>query len=384
MPGSATAAPASSTHEDPSIRSGWYSNVITFLMTASLTFSLLSSFDCQFVQVNIGFVPQNDGQTMIATSSSSDTVRVGLWSCEVFNSGLCVYFSDANQLGNDVFVKSAEYENPYSKLLLNGDTGWIVSRFSAIVGASFGLIAVVSVWLLNFNIIRLSMWSIELLLNSTGAAIVCEGLKFIMFFNIIPCNKEIWPQQEQQHEQQLLSTENYFHHAQSCSVDRGCYASIFACLCYLVSMILMLRFSVKPQVNSVLEGPTNIGQPGDDYSVSSASTFSRIFARTNRACYFNYRPKGAGFWTQDSKSSTSNDEGGGLKFPKSGFSRVISEGSNESNSTLGGKQQPAEIAEVNKNNRKEDLENLGCSFHSCSDYTTSEGFKSCISELIAD
>lgn len=113
----------------------WHPCKLALLSTAAFLCSLLSSLDCEFLSIDVGFGPANS-----IFIGEEDPIGVGLWS---FQSPIkpqeCLLYSVAK-------TKSVTFEDEsYSTSFLNGDRNWGGARISALLGLIFGIFAVVSI-----------------------------------------------------------------------------------------------------------------------------------------------------------------------------------------------------------------------------------------------
>lgn len=286
-------------------RFDWYPNITTWVLTVALSMSLLSSLDCQFLTVQIGFVPHE-------ASFYTDEVTIGLWSMVEASSadvgsGQCVVYTDAHLVDlfqrenggsiveNTVSEKEEtsvtddqeslandKYRSPYAgKKLHSNDQSMLAARISAIVGACCGFIAFVVAWFLNVGVLKMGCVSKELLVHTSTAAFLCEGIKIGVFFNVGLCSKPIWPKEIV--EDGIVK----YVRAQECDIERGGGWSIASLLLYFIAMALIVGFMTRPsykhgrygfdEETQVERGNNNFN--GIERSVDGTlSTFSRLFA----------------------------------------------------------------------------------------------------------
>ena len=117
---------------------GWHPRILALLITAALGLSIVSSLDCRYITVDLGFTPQ---------SYFDDTLAFGLWAYSA-PGGRCLSYSESRQIG--LF---SEGDMTYTSLLMNGDINWTIARILALVGVAFGSIALVSRYLGYCNLI---------------------------------------------------------------------------------------------------------------------------------------------------------------------------------------------------------------------------------------
>ena len=110
-------------------RFNWHPRILAFFITAALGLSIVSSLDCKFLMIDLGFIPQD---------YHSNNLGFGLWA-HTAPGGRCLSYSESRQSG----VFSGE-DTTYTSLFMNGDINWSISRILAIVGVVFGTISLVS------------------------------------------------------------------------------------------------------------------------------------------------------------------------------------------------------------------------------------------------
>ena len=84
----------------------------------------------------------------------------------------------------------------------------------------------------------------ETVLYISLLSLMCEGVKFGLFFKIEPCTSQVW-------EQNITVKENIFweveqFEADQCYLDRSAYASLAALFCYLVLAISLVPSILRP------------------------------------------------------------------------------------------------------------------------------------------
>lgn len=110
-------------------RCGWHPKILTFLLTAGLGLSIMSSLDCKFLEVELGFVPEN---------YYDESMGFGLWTYAA-PGGRCLSYEESRRTGG-----FSDGDSVYSSLFINNDTNWSISRILGVVGIVFGSIALVS------------------------------------------------------------------------------------------------------------------------------------------------------------------------------------------------------------------------------------------------
>lgn len=189
--------------------------IILIICTA---FSILSTIDCHFVTVHVGFVPAN---VKIETTS----LDAGVFSFQDsnFNHGKCSYNVDPYRaLGfNKVFGR---YQQIYDKIIVGrgdgsskfvvpGDKKWTAVRVSSIISAASYAMTLVLALLTEVSRYE---FPVETLSNLIFLAAIFESFKFGCMFLIEMCVSAVWL------DNTLIRTEgSYLKSAQSCEMGRS-------------------------------------------------------------------------------------------------------------------------------------------------------------------
>jgi hypothetical protein len=106
--------------------------IAAFFLTLGFTLSFLSSLDCFFVEVDVGFVPQN-------SVYRTQKFGIGLWTFEDPDvRGQCVAPMYVSQIGG-----LTTEDELFSNIFLNGDIFWGSARVIATFGLLVGFISMV-------------------------------------------------------------------------------------------------------------------------------------------------------------------------------------------------------------------------------------------------
>ena len=109
-------------------RFGWFPLLVAPLVTASCLLDLYSSFDCEFIRVNVGFMPSNDAW-------NQSTASLGLFQFHAM---------DEANLWDDLTVKGCNrYSGGFESQFIEGDRTWEVTRIMAYISAIGGIVATV-------------------------------------------------------------------------------------------------------------------------------------------------------------------------------------------------------------------------------------------------
>lgn len=97
-------------------------------MTASSLLDLYATFDCEFIHINVGFIPSNDA-----------------WSQSTASIGLFHYYSlDQSNLMDDFGINGcARFSDDFEAQFVEGDRTWEVTRIMAYISGISGVVAAV-------------------------------------------------------------------------------------------------------------------------------------------------------------------------------------------------------------------------------------------------
>jgi hypothetical protein len=200
-------------------------------LTIGYTLSFLSDLDCFFVEVDVGFTPNN-------TYYDTSQFGIGLWSFEdPDNRGLCITPMFVNRIG-----RLTKTDHLYAQVWSNGDLYWTIARITASLGLILGFSGVMLVWvsLCITEPIDGKTKINSFLLVVVTMLLTCEGTKFGMFFESQPCNAQSFWEFLDEDE---VST---FHKADTCLLSRGTYMSIGGLISYIIVIVQQLLVRVFP------------------------------------------------------------------------------------------------------------------------------------------
>jgi len=202
-------------------RFGWHPRILAFFVTAALGLSITSSLDCNFLVIDLGFIPPD---------YYSEALGFGLWSYTA-PGGRCLSYKESSQSSGKFSVG----DDLYSNFILNGDVKWTVSRLLAMVTSVFGVVSLISIWI---NVCQSEPHLVDVLAYSTTTAFMSECSKFGLFLLTDLCRSpDYWYSNES----------NEFSGSKSCGIDRGAFMSIGSICAYLVSMVLAVGFAARPK-----------------------------------------------------------------------------------------------------------------------------------------
>lgn len=220
-------------------RFGWHPRILAFFITSAVGLSSMSSLDCKFLSVDLGWVPKN---------YYNDELGFGLWTYAA-PGGRCLTYEESRLSGG-----FSNGDDVYSTLFMNNDTNWSVARILALVGVVFGAISLVSAWI---NVCKTEPRLVDIIAYSTITACMCESAKFGLFLGTDMCTSESYWLNTQSDE---LSA------SKDCQIDRGAFMSITSIAAYFVSMVLAVGYATRPKL--------------DDYTYDEASLPSWMASET--------------------------------------------------------------------------------------------------------
>ena len=110
-------------------RFGWLPLLVAPLVTASSLLDLYATFDCEFIQINIGFIPSN-----------------GAWNQSTASIGLFHYhsFDERNLIGDIGIDGCTRFSDEFEAQFVEGDRTWEVTKIMAYISGISGVAAAVS------------------------------------------------------------------------------------------------------------------------------------------------------------------------------------------------------------------------------------------------
>jgi hypothetical protein len=119
-------------------RYGWLPALLAPVLTAALLLSLYSSAGCQFIDLQVGFVPSNAGW------NSGSRLDMGLFFVHD------PAYVDSNQLRQRWLPGCKAYGSTFVEAFMHSDRTWKVSRIMAAIAAGTGGIGFVMSWIMVF------------------------------------------------------------------------------------------------------------------------------------------------------------------------------------------------------------------------------------------
>ena len=160
--------------------SGWYPMFVTAIATTGFILSLYSSSGCQFMDIHIGFTPNN-----LAWNESR--AELGLFYYHNRSASVTAY-----ETSNDLFYDGCIwYTDTFQDKVIDRDRTWRVSRIMAMIAVSSSLLVTLTLWMVVVTPIPTTCIWPGLLLPNTMLSFIAEGSKFLLF-DIALCRKEVW------------------------------------------------------------------------------------------------------------------------------------------------------------------------------------------------
>ena len=265
-------------------RYGSYPLALAPLVTIGCLLSIYSAFGCNFVLVEIGFLPSN------GSWNESSSAQFGLFS---YQSGQ----PETNIYRETLLDGCREYPDRFSDIFIDGDRTWKVARVMASVSGIASLVGAVSSvveqsdhfevarssqcsaantcqitsWLFVISPIPVSFFWPGVLMPALVAAFLSEGSKFLLF-DASMCRNTVWFPAGSDSVPQI---------AESCSLGSSSYCCIAAGVAFFFSLLLVcvkvptkrildsdygsrIMVVVAPRIRD--ESPANVMRNGEESS----------------------------------------------------------------------------------------------------------------------
>lgn len=147
------------------------------LVTCACILDVFSSTGCDFVRMDIGFVPINDA-----------------W--QESHASLGLFSFDSNQTDKSKWKRSFNngcqlYSDKFTSTFLGADQSWQIARVLAYISGISSAIACATVWLLTITPLPASFFWPGVLLPAVVLAMATGAAKFI-FFDAMICSEDLW------------------------------------------------------------------------------------------------------------------------------------------------------------------------------------------------
>jgi len=204
-------------------RFGWYPLFMAPLVTCACLLDLYSSTGCDFIRMNIGFIPAND-----------------VWGDSYAQLGLFSF--DSHQTDRNKWKRSFNngcqlYSTNFETYFLSTDQTWHVSRIMAYISGISSLVALSTAWLLTITPLPASFFWPGVLLPAVVLAMLTGAGKFILFDAQI-CSEPLW----------FVDETSEPVAAQSCEIGESSVFGIASVAAYFFCTILICFRSPQKRV----------------------------------------------------------------------------------------------------------------------------------------
>jgi len=205
-------------------RYGFSPLIVAPIVTASCLLDLYSSYDCEFITVEIGFTPSNP-------SWNHSKATLGLFQ---YQSGFVEDSKDILSL--EVLTEGCRiYPEDFESVFIEGDRTWQVGRIMSFISGGSSIIAALTAWLMVILPLPACFFWPGVLLPSLLVAFLCQGSKFL-FLDTAICQSSLWFP---------TGTESLPQRARSCSLGKTSYFSIAAGISLFLSLFLVCLTSPR-------------------------------------------------------------------------------------------------------------------------------------------
>jgi len=160
-------------------RFGWYPLFVAPLVTCACLLDIYSTTGCDFIRLDIGFIPTND-----IWSTSASYAQLGLFSYDTNR-------DDENKWKRSFNNGCQAYSSDFESVFINEDQTWSISRILAYISGISSLVALSTAWLLTVTPIPASFFWPGVLLPAVILAMLTGAAKFV-FFDTHICTEELW------------------------------------------------------------------------------------------------------------------------------------------------------------------------------------------------
>ena len=160
-------------------RYGWYPLLVAPIATAGCLLSIYSSLGCDFIRVNVGFTPSNDGW-------NQSTAEFGIF---MFQSGELE--DDTNDIQRTFLEGCQWYPDDFEAEFIESDRTWKTTEIMGYVSGVSSIIAMITAWLFVITPIPAYFFWPGFLLPSLMCAFLTEGSKFLIFDTSV-CRSTAW------------------------------------------------------------------------------------------------------------------------------------------------------------------------------------------------
>jgi len=149
------------------------------ILTAGFILSLYSSAGCNFIDLSVGFVPNN-----------------AAWNQSRAELGLFYYYDNSTVVSDNKYQQTfhegcVRYTDDFDDAIVSKDRTWKVARVMASIALSGSLLATITIWIIILSPVPVQCVWPGILLPTSMLAFIAEGSKFL-FFDIALCRNAVW------------------------------------------------------------------------------------------------------------------------------------------------------------------------------------------------
>jgi hypothetical protein len=216
-------------------RFGWYPIFVAPLITCAAFMDLYSSSGCDFIRLDIGFVPVNEVW-------EGDTAYLGLFSYDTFE-------VNSNKWKRSFNNGCEAYSTNFVSMFIGADQTWQITRIMAYISGCASLVAVAMAWLLTITPLPASFFWPGVLLPASILSMLTGCAKFL-FFDTQICTEELW----------FAEGADEPVAPQSCNMgDSAVYAVASVAAYFLCTILICVRSPHKRDLDpnyGIVSGPT--------------------------------------------------------------------------------------------------------------------------------
>ncbi|GKY95799.1 hypothetical protein MPSEU_000540600 [Mayamaea pseudoterrestris] len=226
------------------------------ILTAALILSLYSSAGCDFIHVDIDFVPANSAW------NSSSQLEIGLFMIQKPG------FTLENDNRQRWLPGCTPYSKQFTEVFMSNDKTWKVSRIMAIIAAVGGGISTLLNWLMVLTPLPTNILWPGLLLPIVMLSFIAEGSKFL-FFDVALCSNPLWFQTE--------GVESTPQQAKQCMLGLSGKYGVAASSLFLVALLMNCFLNPRKRHDDLDFDADYL--PGDDHDLAHEQTDEEDFLR---------------------------------------------------------------------------------------------------------
>ena len=229
---------------------GWFPVFVAPIVTTGFLLSAYSSAGCHFIDLNVGFTPNNVA-----------------WNQSHADLGLFYYYDNStealvsdNKYRQTLHEGCVWYTDEFNDAIVSKDRTWKVARVMAYIAVAGSLLATLSIWFILLTPMPVKCLWPGVLLPGSMLAFIAEGSKFL-FFDLALCRTEVWFPS---------GADSLPEKADSCELGQSAYIGIAAGALHLVALLAVCMKSPKKRKLDP-NYATNYGSRIDDDEVIEAT-----------------------------------------------------------------------------------------------------------------